>query len=142
MAGPMHRHPRGMKPTVKNPGQLLKRLLAYIFRKYKWHSLVVLICIITGVLANVQGTMFTKSLIDEYITPFLLTDHPDFTPLAKAIGRVACFYAIGVIAVYLQNRIMVIITQGTLRDLRDDLFEHIDGMRTKAPKEPKKKDSE
>ena len=125
MAGPMHRHPRGMKPTVKNPGQLLKRLLAYIFRKYKWHSLVVLICIITGVLANVQGTMFTKSLIDEYITPFLLTDHPDFTPLAKAIGRVACFYAIGVIAVYLQNRIMVIITQGTLRDLRDDLFEHM-----------------
>lgn len=121
----MHRHPRGMKPTVKNPGQLLKRLLDYIFRKYKWHSLVVLICIITGVLANVQGTMFTKSLIDEYITPFLLTDHPDFTPLAKAIGRVACFYAIGVIAVYLQNRIMVIITQGTLRDLRNDLFEHM-----------------
>lgn len=125
MAGPMHRHPRGMKPTVKNPGQLLKRLLAYIFRKYKWHSLVVLICIITGVLANVQGTMFTKSLIDEYITPFLLTDNPDFSPLAKAIGRVACFYAIGVIAVYLQNRIMVIITQGTLRDLRNDLFEHM-----------------
>ena len=125
MAGPMHRHPRGMKPTVKNPGQLLKRLLAYIFRKYKWHSLVVLICIITGVLANVQGTMFTKSLIDEYITPFLLTDNPDFTPLAKAIGRVACFYAVGVIAVYLQNRIMVIITQGTLRDLRNDLFEHM-----------------
>ena len=121
----MHRHPRGMKPTVKNPGQLLKRLLAYIFRKYKWHSLVVLICIITGVLANVQGTMFTKSLIDEYITPFLLTDNPDFSPLAKAIGRVACFYAIGVIAVYLQNRIMVIITQGTLRDLRNDLFEHM-----------------
>ena len=121
----MHRHPRGMKPTVKNPGQLLKRLLAYIFRKYKWHSLVVLICIITGVLANVQGTMFTKSLIDEYITPFLLTDNPDFTPLAKAIGRVACFYAVGVIAVYLQNRIMVIITQGTLRDLRNDLFEHM-----------------
>ena len=125
MAGPMHRHPRGMKPTVKNSGQLLKRLLAYIFRKYKWHSFVVLLCIIIGVLANVQGTMFTKSLIDEYITPFLLTDHPDFTPLAKAIGRVACFYAVGVIAVYLQNRIMVIITQGTLRDLRDDLFEHM-----------------
>lgn len=125
MAGPMHRQPRGMKPTVKNPGQLLKRLLAYIFRKYKWHSLVVLICIITGVLANVQGTMFTKSLIDEYITPFLLTDHPDFAPLAKAIGRVACFYAIGVIAVYIQNRVMVIVTQGTLRDLRNDLFEHM-----------------
>ena len=125
MAGPMHRQPRGMKPTVKNPGQLLKRLLAYVFRKYKWHCIAVLVCIITGVLANVQGTMFTKSLIDEYITPFLLTDNPDFSPLARAIGRVACFYAIGVIAVYLQNRIMVIVTQGTLCDLRNDLFAHM-----------------
>ena len=125
MAGPMHRQPRGMKPTVKNPGQLLKRLLAYVFRKYRLHCFAVLFCIIIGVLANVQGTMFTKSLIDEYITPFLLTDHPDFAPLAKAIGRVACFYAIGVIAVYIQNRVMVIVTQGTLRDLRNDLFEHM-----------------
>lgn len=121
----MHRQPRGMKPTVKNPGQLLKRLLAYVFRKYRLHCFAVLFCIIIGVLANVQGTMFTKSLIDEYITPFLLTDHPDFAPLAKAIGRVACFYAIGVIAVYIQNRVMVIVTQGTLRDLRNDLFEHM-----------------
>jgi len=125
MAGPMHRGPRGVKPNVKNPGQLMKRLLAYMFREYKWHCILVLICIITGVLANVQGTMFMKSLIDEYITPFLLTDNPDFMPLAKAIGRVACFYMVGVVAVYIQNRIMVIVTQGTQRDLRNELFEHM-----------------
>ena len=122
MAGPMNRPPRGMKPTVKNPMQLLKRILAYVFRQYKWHCLLVLICIITGVLASVQGTLFTKSLIDEYITPFLLSDNPDFTPLAKAIARVACFYAVGVIAVFIQNRVMVVVTQGTQRDMRNDLF--------------------
>lgn len=126
MAGPMHHGaPRGAKTKVENPGALLKRILAYVFRQYKWHCFLVLVCIVAGVLASVQGTMFTKSLIDEYITPFLLTDHPDFTPLGRAIGRVACFYGMGVIAVFLQNKIMVIITQGTLRDLRDDLFEHM-----------------
>ena len=126
MAGPMNKPPRGMKPAVDNPGKLLKRLLAYVFRYYRVHCFMVLVCIVVGVLANVQGTMFTKNLIDEYITPFLLTDNPDFGPLASAIGRVACFYAIGVIAVFVQNRIMVVITQGTLRDIRNDIFEHME----------------
>lgn len=122
MAKQMGRTPRGVKPNVENPGKLFKRLMSYIFRQYKFHCIMVFICIIVGVLANVQGTMFTKNLIDEYITPFLLTDNPDFGPLARAIARVACFYGIGVIAVYIQNKLMVLITQGTLRDLRCDLF--------------------
>lgn len=125
MPGPMGRPPRGAKPKVKDPMKLLKRVISFVFRKYKVHCFVVLACIITGVLASVQGTMFTKNLIDEYITPFLLTDNPDFTPLAHAIARVACFYAIGVVAIFLQNRIMVVITQGTLRDIRNELFEHM-----------------
>ena len=125
MAGPMNKPPRGMKPTVENPGKLLKRLLSYVSRKYKIHAIVVFACIVIGVLANVQGTMFMKNLIDVYITPFLLTDNPDFGPLSRAIGRVACFYAIGVIAVFIQNKVMVVITQGILRDVRDDLFEHM-----------------
>lgn len=126
MAGPMGRPPRGMKPSVENPGKLLKRLLAYVFRQYKVHVIVVFVCIVVGVLANVQGTLFMKNLIDEYITPFLLTDNPDFAPLARAIGRVACFYAIGVIAVFIQNKVMVVVAQGTLRDIRNDLFEHME----------------
>lgn len=126
MAGPMGgRSPRGAKPQVKDPMKLLKRVIAYVFRQYKVHCFVVLACIVTGVLASVQGTMFTKNLIDEYITPFLLAENPDFSPLAHAIARVACFYAIGVVAIFLQNRIMVLITQGTLRDIRNDLFEHM-----------------
>ena len=78
MAG-MRPMPRGQKPNVKNPGKLLARLLKYVFKDYKIHCVIVLVFIFTGVIANVQGTMFTKNLIDNYITPFLLTDNPDFT---------------------------------------------------------------
>ncbi len=122
----MNRPPRGVKPQVKNPGKLLARLMRYIFRDYKIHCIAVFFLIFAGVIANVQGTMFTKNLIDNYITPFLLSDQPDFSPLAQAIGRVACFYALGVISTYTWNRIMVNVTQGVLRNLRDDLFSHME----------------
>lgn len=121
----MNRGPRGMKPQVKNPGKLLARLMRYVFRDYKIHCILVFIFIFLGVIANVQGTMFTKNLIDDYITPFLLTDSPDFTPLARAIGRVAVFYAVGILSTYAYNRIMVTVTQGTLRDMRNELFAHM-----------------
>ena len=114
-----------MKPQVKNPGKLLARLMRYVFRDYKIHCMLVFIFIFLGVIANVQGTMFTKNLIDDYITPFLLTDSPDFTPLARAIGRVAVFYAVGILSTYAYNRIMVTVTQGTLRDMRNELFAHM-----------------
>lgn len=117
---------RGMKPNVKNPGKLFKRLMAYIFRKYRIHFILVVVLIFVGVLANVQGTLFMQKLIDDYITPFLLSDNPNFTPLAHAIARVAVFYACGVISVFAYNRIMVVVTQGTLRELRNDLFTHME----------------
>ena len=122
----MNRAPRGQKPQVEHPFALLARLMRYIFRDYKFHCIAVFFLIFAGVIANVQGTMFTKNLIDDYITPFLLTDTPDFTPLAKAISRVAVFYGIGVISTYAYNRIMVAVTQGTLRNLRNDLFAHME----------------
>lgn len=125
MPGPMNRGPRGMKPQVKNPGKLLARLMNYVFRDYKIHCIFVFIFIFLGVIANVQGTMFTKNLIDDYITPFLLTDSPDFSPLAHAIGRVAIFYGVGIVSTYAYNRIMVTVTQGTLRDMRNELFAHM-----------------
>ena len=114
-----------MKPQVKNPGKLLARLMNYVFRDYKIHCIFVFIFIFLGVIANVQGTMFTKNLIDDYITPFLLTDSPDFSPLAHAIGRVAVFYGVGIVSTYAYNRIMVTVTQGTLRDMRNELFAHM-----------------
>ena len=126
MAGPMNRTPRGVKSQVKNPGKLFVRLMKYVLQYYKFRCISVVLLIILSVIANVQGTMFTKNLIDEYITPFLLTDHPDFSPLAHAIVKVAAFYAIGVLATYSYNRIMVNVTQGTLRNLRNELFAHME----------------
>lgn len=126
MAGPMGRPPRGMKPQVKNPGKLFMRLMSYVFRTYKWHYLSVIALIFVSVLASVQGTMFTQRLIDDYITPMLGVDSPDFGPLGMAIVRVAGFYLLGVVASYLQNLIMTYVTQGCLRDLRNELFEHME----------------
>ncbi len=117
---------RGDTSTIKNPGKLFTRLMKYVFRDYKWHCLIVFVLILISVLANVQGTMFTRDLIDKYITPFLLTDNPDFAPLAHAIARVAFFYALGVGSMYAYNRIMVTVTQGTLQHLRNDLFTHME----------------
>lgn len=120
--GPGGPRARGPRPKLENPGKLLKRLSSYVFRKYRIHVFIVVICIFISVLASVQGTMFTKTLIDDYIAPLLGTDSPDFGPLAMAIGRVACFYSIGVISSYAYNRIMIYVSQGTLRDLRNEMF--------------------
>ncbi len=122
----MRRVPRGMKSGVKNPGKLFLRLMRYVFKKYGAAYMAVIVLIFAGVLCNVQGTLFMRNLIDDYITPFLLTDNPDFSPLAHAIFRVAGFYAAGILASYGHNRIMINITQGTLRDLRNDLFSHME----------------
>ena len=128
---PMH-GPRGKahgpKPKVKNPGKLFKRLMSYVFKKYKIHCIVVFICIVVGVLASVQGTMFLQTLIDDYISPMIGVENPDFSPLAKAMARVACYYVLGAGAAYLQGRLMVIITQGTLKSLRDDMFIHMQSL--------------
>ncbi|MCR4650706.1 MAG: ABC transporter ATP-binding protein/permease [Lachnospiraceae bacterium] len=127
MPGPGMRPPRGMKPTVKNPKEVFIRLMGLIFKNYKFQLLAVFTMICISVLASVQGTMFTKSLIDDYITPFLLdTDTPDYQPLLHAMMRVAVFYLIGIIAQFSQGKIMIYVTQGVMRDLRNDLFEHME----------------
>ena len=125
MPGP-GRQPRGLKSQVKNPGELFLRLMKYVLKDYKFHCISVVVLIVVSVLCNVQGTMFMKNLIDEYITPFLLSDNPNFTPLAHAIAKVAAFYALGVLATFGYNRLMVNVTQGTLRNLRNDLFSHME----------------
>ena len=113
---------------VENPGKLLGRVLAYVGKKYKFHLIVVVIGIFASVLANVQGTMFMKTMIDDYIVPLVQADTPDFGPFGMAILRVAAFYVIGVFFAYLYNRLMVYVTQGTLRDLRNDMFAKMESL--------------
>ena len=116
---------------VKNPGKLLMRLLKYLMKSYGIHLAVVAVCIFASVLANVQGTMFMKNLIDDYIVPMLGAEAPDFTPLLHAILKVGAFYAIGIFSTFAYNRIMVYVTQGTLHKLRVDLFTHMEKLPVK-----------
>lgn len=115
----------GPRPKVENPGKVFKRILAYVMRQYKFQVILVLCCILLGVFAQVQGTLFMQTLIDSYILPLLAEKSNDFSGLLHAITRVACFYGVGILAVFIQNRTMAKITQGTLKRLRDDLFVHM-----------------
>ncbi len=124
MPGPQ----RGPKPKLQNPMGLFKRLMKFVLKDYWAAAAIVLICIVVTVLASVQGTMFTKTLIDDYIAPLIGQQNPDFSGLVAAITRVACFYAVGVVAAYAQARIMVVITQGMMRNFRDAMFVHMESL--------------
>ena len=129
MPGPMGgRPPRGAKPTVANPGKVFKRIIGFVAKNYLLQCIVVLVCIVLTVFSTIQGTMFTKTLIDQYIMPLMQQTVPDYTQLLHAIIRVACFYAVGVIAAYVNTRMMVYVTQGTMRSLRDEIFVHMESL--------------
>ena len=125
MPGPMSGRMPGEK-KVENPGRIFKRLMKYVMKSYGLHLVIVAVLILVSVLANVQGTMFSQSLIDDYIQPLLTAEPADYQPLAMAILRVAGFYAIGVASAYIYNRLMINVTQGVLRNLRNDLFSHME----------------
>ena len=117
---------RGPRPKIENPGKILKRILGYILKDYAFCWVLVIICIFASVFASLQGTLFMRTLIDEYILPLLGNKDPDFSPLASAIARVAVFYGIGVLASFTQSRVMIVVTQGTMRNLRNDMFEKME----------------
>ncbi len=119
---------RGPKPHVDNPGKLLKRLVDLIFHYYGIPMVIVLVCIAVSVLSITQGTLFTQTLIDSYIMPMLKSGSQDFSGLARAITRVAVFYAVGVVATFVYQRIMVFVSQGMLRRIRDDMFDHMESL--------------
>lgn len=130
MPGMNKRHTAVMKPGIKvqNPGKLLLRLLGYIFKNYWLHCIVVVLCIFISTLASVQGTMFMQTLIDDYITPLTRVPDPDFGPLAAALMRVAVFYLCGALSTYAYSRIMVNVTQGIMRNFRNDMFTHMESL--------------
>lgn len=124
MPGP-NRMPRG-GAKVEHPGKMFARLMSYIFRFYAIPCIFVVIFIIVSVLANTQGTKFLQVLIDDYIVPLLNSSSKDFAPLAHAIFKTGCFYAVGVLCTYAYSKIMVYVTQGTLMKLRSELFTHME----------------
>ena len=107
---------------------MLKRLLVYMFKNYRFSFLLVVACIIVGAFATMKGMLFVQSLVDDYIVPLLGADTPDFAALAGALGGIVVFYAVGVLASYGYNRIMVNISQGTMKRLRMQLFENMEAL--------------
>lgn len=122
------RGPMGPKPKLEHPGRIFKRLMGYTLKDYWFLWLVIVVCIFTTVYSSLQGTMFMKTLIDSYIVPLLGNQNPDFSNLRAAIGRVASIYALGVLASWVQSRLMINISQGTLRSLRDAMFEKMESL--------------
>ncbi len=114
------------KKLNKDSMKILKRLLLYIIKENKLKSIGVLIFIVISSLANVAGTIFIKNVIDDYILPYLNLEVVDYRPLLDAIFVMALVYAMGVFSTFLFNRIMVYITQGTLKSIRDDMFAHME----------------
>lgn len=119
--------PRGHAKVSKDSLKTLKRLLAYVLKEYKGLFFIVLVTIIISSLANVVGTLFLRNLIDDYIAPLLKASGvPDFGPLLKMIITLATIYLVGVLATYIYSRIMIVISQGSLKKIRDDMFAHME----------------
>ena len=126
--GPGPRGARGPRPKVENPGKLLKRIMDEVFRNYLPHCILVLVCIVVSALANVQASLFLQTLMDDYIVPMTRQQNPSFAPLAGALVRMCCIYLVGILAAWANARIMVNVTQGTLRNLRTKLFTHMESL--------------
>ena len=118
----------GPRPKVENPGKLLRRIMDEVFRNYLPHCILVLICIVVSALANVQASLFLQTLMDDYIVPMTHQQNPSFAPLAGALLRVGCIYLVGILAAWINARVMVNVTQGTLRNLRTELFTHMESL--------------
>lgn len=106
----------------------MKRLIQFILKDYMPHCLLVVVCILVTTFANVRGTLFMQTLIDEYIIPMTGMENPDFGPLGTALLKVAGIYALGILCTWSYNRIMVNVSQGTMRNIRKALFQHMESL--------------
>ena len=127
-----NRPPRGARMRsgveVKNPWKLFKRVMNYMLKGYKWIFAIVVVCIIFSAVATIIGTLFMRTLVDDYIVPLTQMADPDFGPLAAAILKLSIVLLAGVFASWLYNRLMINVTQGSLRRLRVDLFHKMESL--------------
>ena len=112
----------GVKP--QDVGRTVRRLMSYVAR-YRLRLMLVVLCIILSAVASVLSSTFIGVLIDDYISPLLLQANPVFTGLARALGVMVCVYVVGMISGYFYNRLMVTVAQGVLKDVRDEMFAHM-----------------
>ncbi len=124
----MQQKKAGAKISAKDSARVLKRVLGYMLRNYKFSFFLVVVCILGSALATLRGTLFMQSLIDDYIIPLAQAQSPDFSSLAAALLSLAAVYGAGILCAYAYNRIMVNISQGTMRNLRVELFSHMESL--------------
>lgn len=106
----------------------MKRVLTYVWKDYKFSCIIVVLCIVLAAFTNLKGLTFLEVLIDDYIKPMIDSENPDFAGLFRALAQLAGYFVVGVVCVYLYNRIMVNVTQGTMRNLRKELFAKMESL--------------
>ena len=116
------------KTQGQNSVKIIKRLMGVILKNYTPHCIIVLLCIFGSAFVNVRGTLFMQTLIDDYILPLMSQSNPDFRPLGMAIAKLALFFISGALMIYTYNRIMVNVSQGTMKKIRIDLFTHMESL--------------
>ena len=121
----------GPRPKLDNPGKIFKRLITFCFGNYKPQVVFVVIGIIVSVLCTVRGTLFMKELVDVYIIPLIGQEDPDFAPLGSAIIKMMIIYALGVLSTFMYNKIMIYVSQGSLKKIRMSLFERMENLPVK-----------
>ena len=118
--GPKHMAPPGMKIEKGS----IKRLLAYL-GDYKIRLIFVMLCILISSVASVASSLFVQSLIDDHVLPMLTVENPSFAPLLESISKICCVFAAGLFATFFSNRTMAVVAQRTLKDIRDEMFAHM-----------------
>ena len=113
---------------VNTASKLINRVIRYMLHYYKFPFLLVIVCILITAVATVVGATFPQTLVDDYITPMLSSGSSDFSGLASDLIRLACIMGVGVVTAFTYNRIMVNVSQGTMRRLRDDLFRRMEAL--------------
>lgn len=129
----MGRGARGMgpRPKLENPGRIFKRLCAASFGHYKLHMVFVCLGIFLSVLCTVRGTLFMKELVDVYILPMIGQKDPDFIPLRNAIIKMVIILAVGILSTFTYNKLMIYVSQGSLKSIRTTLFERMENLPVK-----------
>ncbi len=120
------------RPKLDHPGRIFKRTMKYVLKNYAVAYAAVVVCIFVTVVASIKGTMFMQTLIDDYITPLTKAvkagGTADFYGLGKAIGTIMIYYGCGILASFIQSRLMIYVSQGTMYRFRRDMFTHMESL--------------
>lgn len=116
----------GFQKVTRQQKQVLKRLFGFVFRHYKFSILTVLVCIVVSTITSLFSTLFTRTLIDDYIVPLTQVANPEYASLYQALFRLALILLLGIIAGYAYNRLMIKVSQGTMLRLRKSVFERME----------------